>query len=252
MPFLGLGLHIFVAIFFAIHVVRSGQNLYWLIILFSFPLLGSVVYFFAIYLPDSRLQRGAMQAVAVAAKALDPQRELRNAEAAFAESPTAQNQMRLAAAQLEMGRSAEAARSYEACLVGPFATDVDIKFGAARAFHECQRYSDALSHLEAIRESDPRFRAEAVAILLAKSYAGVGRPEEARAEFESAVARFGTFEVRAEYAMWALTVKDFATASRLRSEIDQITRRWNAHTRELNANVYRRLQAAVELLAERS
>ena len=52
MPFVGLGLHFLVAIFFAIHVVRSGQQMYWLIILFSFPLLGSLVYFFAIYLPN--------------------------------------------------------------------------------------------------------------------------------------------------------------------------------------------------------
>ena len=58
MPFLGLGLHVIVALFFAIHAMRSGQQMYWLIILFSFPLLGSVVYFVAIYLPSSRLEAG--------------------------------------------------------------------------------------------------------------------------------------------------------------------------------------------------
>ena len=45
MPFVGLGLHVLVALFFAIHAVRSGQNMYWLFILFVFPLLGSIVYF---------------------------------------------------------------------------------------------------------------------------------------------------------------------------------------------------------------
>ena len=96
MPFAGLGLHILVALFFAVHAVRSGQQMYWLIILFSFPLLGSLVYFLAIYLPDSRLQHGARKVVASAAKALDPTRELREARAAFDYTPTAQNQMRLA------------------------------------------------------------------------------------------------------------------------------------------------------------
>lgn len=43
MPFVGLGLHFLVAIYFAVHALRSGQGLYWLFILFSFPILGSVV-----------------------------------------------------------------------------------------------------------------------------------------------------------------------------------------------------------------
>ena len=65
-----LGLHVLVALFFAVHAIRNGQQIYWLLILFSFPLLGSVVYFFAIYLPNSRLQSGARKVVATAARAM--------------------------------------------------------------------------------------------------------------------------------------------------------------------------------------
>jgi hypothetical protein len=79
MPVLGLGLHILVALFFAVHAVRSGQQMYWLMILFSFPLFGSIVYFLVIYLPNSRLEYGARKAVAAAARSLDPTRELREA-----------------------------------------------------------------------------------------------------------------------------------------------------------------------------
>ena len=57
MPFAGLGLHLLVAVFLAVHALRSGQNMYWLIILFSFPLLGSIVYVLVVYLPNSRLER---------------------------------------------------------------------------------------------------------------------------------------------------------------------------------------------------
>ncbi len=45
------------------HAIRSGHSLYWLILLFSFPLLGSVVYFLAIYFPEVRHSRGARQVV---------------------------------------------------------------------------------------------------------------------------------------------------------------------------------------------
>ena len=99
----GIGLHVIVALFFAVHAVRSGQNNYWLFILFAFPLLGSVVYFFAIFLPNSRLQRHARQLANNAVKALDPTREVREAQAAYDYSPTAQNEIRLAQALLAVG-----------------------------------------------------------------------------------------------------------------------------------------------------
>lgn len=247
MPFAGLGLHILLALFCAVHVVRSGQQLYWLVILFMFPLLGSLVYFFVIYLPNSRLERSAFKAVAAAAKVMDPNREVREARAALDDTPTAQNQMRLAAALLEVGQAQESATLYESCLKGPFASDLEMRFGAARAFTECQRYPQALVHLEALRRERADFRAEAVSLLTARCLAGTSQPEQARAEFESAVSRFGTFEARAEYAIWALAMGDSATADRLLPEIDKIASRWNTLARDLNAPVMRKLKAAREL-----
>ncbi|MBI5258416.1 MAG: hypothetical protein HY855_18060 [Burkholderiales bacterium] len=244
MPFVGLGLHVLVALFFAVHAVRTGQQTYWLFILFSFPLLGSIVYFMAIYLPNSRLERRARRVVAGAMKALDPTRELREAQAAFEDTPTAQNQMRLAAAQLEAGAAEHAAASYEACLRGPFAADPEIRLGAARACEACGRHAQAVQHLQAIRTEQPGFRTEAVSLLLARALAGAGEATLARAEFESAVARFGSFESRAEYAIWAAQAGERAIATRLHAEIEHATRRWNRHTHELNAALMRRLREA--------
>jgi hypothetical protein len=244
MTFAGIGLHVFIALFFAIHVVRTGQHMYWLIILFIFPLFGSVVYFFAIYFPNFRLDHRARRAITAAAKVLDPQREIREAKGAFEDMPTAQNQIRLAEAQLELGMPEEAVKNYEACLQGPFLSSLEIRFGAARAYVECKRYQDAIVHLEAIQDIDQVFRLEAVTLLLARSYAGAGRNTEARAKFESAVVRHGTFQAHAEYAIWALSIGDNAMAARIQAEIDQITRRWSPEAKQLNAASMQRLNAA--------
>lgn len=246
MPFIGLGLHFVVALFFAVHAMRSGQQLYWLIILFSFPMLGSIVYFLAIYLPDSRLERGARKVVAAAAKTLNPTRELKEAHAAFDYTPTAQNQMRLASALLEAGQALEAAQNYDACLKGPFASDLEIRLGASRAYFACERYAEAITHLEFIRKTDSAFRAEQVSLMLAQALAGAGRSADARAEFESAVDRFGSFESRAEYAIWAAAAGDVATSARLQVELQRSMDRWNRHTRELNKPLLRRLNASFE------
>lgn len=247
MPFAGLGLHILLAVFCAVHVVRTGQQLYWLFILFAFPLLGSLVYFFMIYLPNSRLERGAVKAVTAAARALDPGKDVRLARADFDTTPTAQNQMRLAAALLDAGQAEEAAQHYASALKGPFASDPDIRFGAARSYVECQRYAEALTYLEDLQRTRPDYRPDAVALLLARSYAGTGRGAEARETFERTVDRFGTFEAHAEYAIWAMATGDAALAARLQTQIDRITSRWNAMNREMNDPVMRRLKAAQQL-----
>lgn len=252
MPIFGIGLHLIIAACFAFHAIRSGQPLFWLIILFSFPLIGSLVYFLAVWLPDSRLQLGARRAVAAAARSLDPGRELREARAAFDYTPTAQNQLRLAAALLDSEQPEQAARFYQACLKGPFADDLEIRYGAARAFVESQGYADAITHLEHIRRQDPAFRAEALSLLLARAYAGAGRNAQAREEYQSAVERFGTFEVRAEFVIWALAAGEHAIAEAQQAELDQITRRWSRSARELNRPALRRLEAARTLARKRA
>lgn len=247
MPVAGLGLHFVIAILCAIHAVRTRQPNYWLFVLFAFPILGSIVYFFAVYLPNSRLERGAMKAVAAAAKAMDPGRDVREARAAFEDAPTAQNQMRLAAALLDFGDAAEAASNYEACMSGPFSNDPEMRIGAARAFVECQRYAEAMPHLQTLRSERPDFRPEVVSLLLARCHAGTSRGAEARAEFQSAEARFGTYEAKAEYAIWALAIGDKHTAGRLDADLQKISARWNPLSRELNDPVHRRYLAAKQM-----
>ena len=247
MPFAAAGLYFALAIFCALHAVRTRQNLYWLLILFGFPLLGSLVYFFAVYFPNSRLQRQAMKTVAAAARAIDPQREVREARLAFEETPTAQNQMRLASALLDLGEPAQAVQQYDACLRGPFANDPEVRFGAARAYVESQRFAEALHLLEPLRREHPDFRPEPVSLLFARALAGSARATEARAEFEAAISRFGTWEAKAEYAIWAYAVGDLAKADGLRAELEKIAARWNPLTRELNEIPERRLRAAREL-----
>ena len=88
MPFVGLGLHFLVAIFFAVHVLKTGRQMYWLIILFSFPLLASLVYFVVEFLPASKVERGLRKATKVAINISDPGRELNDATEAFDLTPT--------------------------------------------------------------------------------------------------------------------------------------------------------------------
>lgn len=245
MPFIGLGLHFLVAIFFAVHVIRKGRQMYWLIILFSFPLLGSLVYFLVEFLPASRVDRGLKSAAAMALKVLDPTRELRAARDAFDLTPTAQNQIRLANALLDAGEPAKAVEQFDLCLKGPFAKDPEIGFCAAKARLLANQPSDAVRLLHGIRERNKSFRQEQLAVLLAQAHAAEGSNIPAREEFEIAVTRFGGIESKAEYAIWAAKVGDLETANRLQNDLRQTWKHWDAHVRSLQGPLFKRVDAAI-------
>jgi hypothetical protein len=80
--------------------------------------------------------------------------------------------------------------------------------------------------------------------MLARAYAGAGRNAEAKTEFESAYQRFGSIEVRLEYAIWAASSGDRTTADTLDQDIAREMTRWNRHTHDLHAPLLKRLEEA--------
>lgn len=247
MPILGLGLHVIVAIFFAIHAVKTGRELYWLIILFMFPLLGSVVYFAVVFLPDARLQRGVRQAGRVIDRAVQPGRPLREARAAFELTPTAANRVQLAKILLDSGEAehtAEAVSHYDACLEGPFAGDAELQLGAARARLANRQPGEAIGILVTLRAAQPGFRQEQLGLTLAEAYVAAGRNAEAGVEYEALADRFGSVEARAGLALWALQNGRNDLAERELKEVDLVRRHMNKHARGQYQALFRRLDAA--------
>lgn len=244
MTIFGLGLHLIIAIFFAIHALRSGRELYWLLILFMFPLLGSIVYFAVVFLPDARLQRGVRKAGAAIQDTLNPGREMREAQQAFDLTPTAHNQMRLAAALFDAGMLAQAVAQYDACLRGPSGGDAEIGVAAARAKLANGQPQEAIGLLVSLRARQLNFRPEQVGLLLASAYAAAGRQEEAGREFEELAQRFGSVETRAELALWAIARGERALADRELKELEHARRHMTKHTRNLHQHLFKRLDAA--------
>lgn len=246
MPYILGSLHILIGLFFAVHAIRTGRPMYWLIILFSFPMLGSAVYFLAEYLPSSKMERGVKNISNKAMQLLDPTRELREAQQAFELTPTIQNRMRLAAALDGAGEYDEAVKQFDACLNGPFANDNDVCYGAAQANFHVQKYDQSIDLLLKIRKQKSSFRPEQVSVLLAQTYAGKQDNANARAEFAHACQAYGSAETRAKYAIWAANNNDLITANKLHDELQKDWQHWNAHARESHKTLFNALDAAIK------
>ena len=245
MHIFGIGIHILVALFFAVHVVRSGRELYWLLLLFLFPLLGSVVYFFAVYMPETRLERSLGKAGAIVRDKLDPGRAMREAQQAFDLTPTAHNQTRLASALLDAGKFGNAVEQYDACLRGPFAGDPEIRFAAAQARLANGQSADAVTALLELRKTDPSFRQEQVGLLLARAHAQAGMHADAGIEFAAVVERYAGLEARAEYALWAISRREQAVAEAQIKELEHARKHMSQQTRAQHTELFKRLDAAL-------
>ena len=237
MPFVGLGLHVIIALFFAIHAMRHGKQLFWLIILFSFPLLGSIVYFVVEYLPASRIQNTAGKVASAAIGLIDPEREYRAAVDAYDLAPTAQNKLRLAKAALDRGQAGDAVEHYRDALKGPLASDPELQFGLASALLAAGGPAagrEALQALQTLRATRDDYRRDEVAVLTARALAADGQQQEAREAFESALSRYNTVETRARYIAWLALQGDATGAQRQWDELQQAARHWNSHAQSVN------------------
>lgn len=234
MPFAGLGLHLIIAAFFAIHAIRSGRNMYWLLILFSFPLIGSVVYFFAEYLPELRHTRGGRKVAATLRTVLDPDREMREASRDYEISPSAQNRARLACALLAKGQAKEAVEHFATCLKGPLADDLDIQWGMARAQLQANQGSAALKTAQSIAKANPAFHKDAISLLIARATATESDFAAIRNAFEQAIESATGAEAYTRYVQWLVQTGDVATAQQIKAQLDRISKHWPAHARDLN------------------
>jgi hypothetical protein len=200
MPYLGLGLHVVVAVFFAVHAMRSGQDRYWLMILFMFPLLGSVVYALAIWLPDLRYSYRGRTLVRGVRRVLDPTRELRAAQEAFEATATTDNRLRLADALLASGRASEAVPQYQSALSGIHRDDPDIQVRLAAALLEAGHATAARELLDDLIRRRPDFRSQTGHLTYARAVAAEGNRARAREEFETLVSYASGYEAPARYA----------------------------------------------------
>src|SRR5471032_1059988 len=76
MPFLGV-LALLIQVGFAVHAIRNGRELYWVVIIIMFPMIGCLVYFFVAVYPTLGIERHARKLSDGIAKAIDHSRAMR-------------------------------------------------------------------------------------------------------------------------------------------------------------------------------
>ena len=249
-PILGLGLHVIVAILFAVHVVRTDQERYWLFVLFLFPLLGSFVYGLLVWLPAMGSSRSGRRVVRGLRAAVDPGRELREARAELEHSATIANRIRVADALHGSGQFADAIAAYREALRGVHSDDPDIQVRLARALLDSGDASAARELLESLIARRPDFRSPEGHLVYARAVAASGDRAKAREEFETLIGYFAGIEPRARYIEILRGWGESEAAARLVQESLRHIKHMPTGSRRLNEEWIRQIkQTSVGLSA---
>lgn len=182
MPILG-GVVLLIQLCFAYHALKSGRPYWWLFVIMAFPVMGCVLYYFIEVFPASPESRKAQKAARAIAKALDPDKNLRERVADVEACGSVENRVGLARECMGEGMYAEAAALYRSCLSGIYELDPEIRYGLAAALLQDSKPEEALAIAQRLRASHPTFRVSEVGLVIARAFEAADRLEEALNEF---------------------------------------------------------------------
>ncbi len=202
MPYIGLSLIFQIA--FAIHVIKTGREIYWIYIIMLIPGIGIGIYFLTQVLPDLGQSRTAHSAKNSLLKAIDPQRELRKRKQQLEIANTLENKLNLADECFEAKMLDDSIELYLACLTGIGEGDPTIMVKLAHAYFANHQFTETIKLLDDVIASNPNFKSTDGHLLYARSLEGLEKFDEALNEYEIVAQNYPGEEGRIRYGLLLL------------------------------------------------
>jgi hypothetical protein len=216
MPFF---ITVLIQVLLIIHVLKTGRSRYWIFILLFVPLLGGIAYLVVEVLPEFGSSITGQRALRGVKRAVDPGGQLRRHEAAWRQSPNADNARRYAGALLEAGQHGEAEAILDQGLSGLFRTEPNLMLLRARSRFESGDPAGAVVVLEELQETNPDFRSPEGHLLYARALEEAGDVDKALAEYRSVAAYYPGAEARFRMAR---ALKEAGRDRESRQELEQM------------------------------
>jgi hypothetical protein len=199
MPILG-GVIVLLQLTVVFHAFKTRRPYYWIFVIMAFPVMGALIYFAVEILPGSRSERSIRKIGHDIAKAVNPDRAMKQRAEELAICGSVENKLKLAEELVERGMFDEAIHLYKSAREGQYYFATDLLYGFARARFFNGEYLEARKLLGELQEHAPPYYPQEVALMKARAAAKFGDRSTARGEIESLLDNFVGLEARYRYA----------------------------------------------------
>ena len=199
MPIFGFGTVL--TVIAVVHLLRTGRDMRWLLLIVFVPVIGPLVYFFIEVLPSLKQNPTARRALRAARASVDPGRGVREGELDYERSQNIETATRLADELTKAGRFDEAIKVCNEARTGLFEDDPKILLALANAQFAAARYADAIGTLDYLRDKNPGLRAADGHLIYARALEENGAAERALKEYDALARYYPGAEARVRHAM---------------------------------------------------
>jgi hypothetical protein len=218
-----------------VHVIKTGRNMLWIWAIALLPLVGSIAYVVVEVLPQVVGGRTARRAKTSVRRLIDPDRELRRANAEVEISGNVDARRRLAEELFERLQYDSAIEVYQGGLKGIFEHDPTLLLGLARAQFAKHDYAAARATLERLKEHNPDFRSADAELLYARTLEALGALEEAERVYANLAPGYPGAEARLRYGLLLKRRGNLAAANRVLKDLLDGAQLGPAHYRRAQA-----------------
>ena len=231
MPILG-ALVLLIQFCFVYHVFKTGRPYWWMFVIMAAPVMGCILYYFVEVFPGSREHRKALKAARTLARVLEPDADLKKRAEELEICGSLENKMALAAECMNHRMYAEAAKLYESCLSGAYASDGTILFGLARAAVEGGDWRKAEQAIGRLKSAAPKLRPLDLRLLEARIHEGLNETEPALGIYREILPSFVGLEARYRYGRLLLRLGRQEAAMEMFDEVVKHAKRFASSIEE--------------------
>lgn len=193
-------LTVFFQILCGIHVVKTGQEKYWIYLIIILPALGCAIYVIAIIIPELLASYKGQQVIKKVQKKIAPTRDLRTLRNQLEISDNVESRTNLADELVNLKQYDEALIHYKAALAGIHSENPEILLKLAFVQFNVEQYQACQQTLDFLIQHNPNFRSQEGHLLYARAVEAVGDSTKAEQEYETLVSYYPGPEARYYYA----------------------------------------------------
>lgn len=225
-----------VSIIAIVHVLKTGRNHLWLMVLFALPVAGALAYFVVEILPELRQGRRGQKVSRSVADALNPTRTLDEAKRQYEISDTVESACNLADIHLQKEQYDAAAKLFRSTLQGLNENNPDILHKLARCEFGLGNYARCRELLDLLIDKNPDYKNQDAHLLYARTLQALGDITAATDEYETLIKYYTGPEPAYQFALMLKSSGNPARARQLCSDIVKKAELSPAHYRKMHSH----------------